>query len=279
MKLRLLLGVAVAGLALPLISQAAIKAGDKVYIDFSRNNTEDGIIMPGPGTMDTTRGNNTGVADTNGNYWNNAWYNTNNLSQSPPSVVNLITNTNKDTGIDLSFSKGWEANGFRNGGLMDPNASLLGDIAFVNATGDYFFHNGTNSGALGYATMTFSGLNPELTYDFKFFATRLQTNASDVRKTEYSITDINGVHSTILQTTGPGIGAGGYNGNNNTFAYLEGIIPDEFGNILLTVKVIEGGYAYLGTLQLTAVPEPGMYGIAAAAGCIALIVARRRRRA
>lgn len=281
MKLRSILGVALVGLSL-CESQAAIQAGDTLLIDFSRANGTDGQIMPNAGTMNTGAGNNTGIADSKGNYWNNAWYNSNSLSVAPPSVTNLITLNNVGTGVDLSFSKGWEANGFNNGGLKDPayiDPDLLGEIAFVNATGDYFFHNAGNSGALGYATMTFSSLNPNLTYDFKIFGSRLATSGTDVRKTLFSITDANGTHSFELQTTGTGIGAAGYNGNNNTFAYLEGIVPDEFGTIELKVSVLQGGYAYINTLQLTAVPEPEMYGIAAAAGCLALIMTRRRRRA
>lgn len=278
MKLRLLLGVAVAGLALPLTSQAAIKAGDTLLIDFSRNNGSDGQIMPDAGTMNSSAGNNTGVADANGNFWNNAWITNNNVGVAPNSVTNLITKSGKGTGINLSFSTGWEANGFNQGGLKDPariDPGLLGDVAFANAVGDYFFIN-KGVRPSGTATMTFSGLNPLLTYDFQIFGTR---DTDQIRRTLYSITDVNGTHTYLLQTSGPGIGTDGYNGNNDEFAFLTGIVPDEFGNITLTVSAHTSDYAYIGTLQLTAVPEPGMYGIAAAAGCIALIVARRRRRA
>lgn len=284
MKLRSILGVALVGLALTQFSHAAIKAGDKLYIDFGKNDPSNpdgvnGIIMPSNAPMNTGAGNSTGVADTYGNYWNNAWTNTSSAGgpTPPPSLTNLITSTNVGTGVGLSFSKGWESNGFKNGGLMTPSFSLLGDFASTNATGDYFFINKPfTEGQAGIASMTFSNLNPNLTYDFQIFGVRAE---NQVRKTEYSITDINGIHSTILQTSGAGLGADGYNGNNNTFAYLTGIVPDALGNITLTVKVNASDYGYIGAMSITAVPEPEMYGVAAAAGCLALVMVRRRRRA
>lgn len=275
--LRVSLGLAVVGLTLCQTSLAGLNIGESLFIDFGKNDGSNGIIMPANGTMNVNAGNSTGVADSFGHYWNNAWTNTAGAGGPvpPDPLVNLVSSTNVETGIDLIFSTGWESNGFNNGGLLSPNSALLGDFASKNATGDYFFINKPfTAGQTGIATMTFFGLDPSLVYDFKIFATRETT---EVRRTLYSIDDINGTHEFLLQTSGAGIGAGGYNGNNNTFATFSGIVPDELGSITLTVKVDTSDFAYIGALQLTAVPEPSTVMLLGAAGVFGLIIFRRRR--
>lgn len=270
------LAVTLSVAALPS-ANAAINAGDILYIDFGKNDVSNGIIMPGEGTMNIDAGNSTGVADSYGLYWNNAWTNTATAGGPvpPDPVLNLITSTNVATGVWLTFTQGWESNGFNNGGLQTPNPALLGNFASRNATGDYFFINKPfTQGQQGIASMTFYDLDPTLTYDFKIFGTRAE---NEVRKTEYSITDINGLHTFLLQTSGAGIGDGGANTNNNTFAYLTGIVPDEDGSITLTVRVAESNFGYIGAMELTAVPEPSTTLLLVAAGSGAWIVYRRRR--
>lgn len=275
--LRVSLGLAVFGFALCQTSLAGLNVGESLFIDFGKNDVSNGIIMPANGTMNVDAGNSTGVADSFGHYWNNAWTNTATAGgpTPPDALVNLISSTNVGTGVDLIFSTGWESNGFNNGGLLSPDSSLLGDFASKNATGDYFFINKPfTAGQLGVASMTFYGLDPSLVYDFKIFATRAE---NQVRKTLYSIDDINGTHEFLLQTSGSGLGAGGYNGNNNTFATFSGIVPDELGSITLTVKVDTSDFGYIGALQLTAVPEPSTVMLLGAAGVFGLIIFRRRR--
>lgn len=270
------LALSLSAATLPL-ANAAINPGDIFYIDFGKNDVNNGIIMPGEGSMDINAGNSTGVADSYGIYWNNAWTNTAVAGgpTPPEAVMNLITSTNVVTSVFLTFSKGWESNGFENGGLTNPNPALLGNFASKNATGDYFFINKPyTEGQQGIASMTFYDLDPTLTYNFKMFGTRAE---NEVRKTEYSITDINGTHQFLLQTSGAGVGAGGANGNNDTFAYLTGIVPDETGSITLTVRVAESNFGYIGAMELTAVPEPSTTLLLLAAGSGAWIVYRRRR--
>lgn len=276
MNTRKLLSTLALTLSAAASANAAFNIGDSIFIDFGKNDVSNGIIMPADGPMDIEAGNNTGVADSFGNYWNNAWTNTATAGGPVPPLplVNLVTSTKASTGIDLIFSQGWESNGFNNGGLQNPSSSLLGNFASKNATGDYFFINKPfTQGQEGIATMTFFGLDPSLVYDFKMFGTRAE---NEVRRTLYSITDINGTHDFLLQTSGAGIGDGGYNGNNNTFAYLTGIVPDDTGSITLTVKVDTSNFAYLGAMELTAVPEPGTAMLLGAAGLVGWIVYRRR---
>lgn len=274
------LGVSLCAFGSIHTASAALLAGDTLYIDFgpstkvNGSNQPDGLIMPNGGTsFNSGAGNSTGVADTYGIYWNNAILNTSNGGGNVPgSVANLINSTNVGTGVGLTFSNGWQANGFNNGGLMAPSSSLLGNIASQNATGDYFFVLDNS------ASMTFTGLNPALTYNFQMFGTRQETA---IRTSVYSITDINGLHSFTLQTSGPGIGAGGYNGNNNTFATFSNIVPDNSGNITLSLVggTAASKFGYIGTLQMTAnaVPEPGTITLLGAAGLTGLVIYRRRR--
>jgi hypothetical protein len=267
------LGVSLCALGSIHTVNAALLAGDKLYIDFGRTDTSNGIAMINGGTLNAAAGNSAGVADTYGLYWNNAIINTaNGGGNVPDPVVNLINSTNVGTGVGITFSNGWQSNGFNNGGLLAPDSSLLGPIASKNATGDYFFVLDNS------ASMTFTGLNPALTYNFQIFGTRQITT---VRTSVYSITDINGLHSFTLQTSGPGIGAGGYDGNNNTFATFSNIVPDNSGNITLSLVggTAASKYGYIGTLQMTAnpVPEPGTITLLGAAGLTGLVIYRRRR--
>ena len=270
------LGVSLCALGSLHTASAALLAGDTLYIDFgpstkvNGSGQPDGFIMPSTATINAAAGNSTGVADGYGIYWNNAILNTaNGGGNVPGSVANLINSTNVGTGVGLNFSGGWQANGFNNGGLMAPSSALLGNIASQNATGDYFFVLDNS------ASMTFTGLNPALTYNFQMFATRQETA---VRTSVYSITDINGLHTYTLQTSGPGIGASGYNGNNDEFATFTGIVPDGSGNITLTLVggTAASKYGYIGTLQMTAVPEPGTLTLLGAAGLTLLVIRRRR---
>lgn len=254
----LTVGLLLVGAGICQTASGAIKAGDRLLIDFGPSTVpSDGSPMVSP--------------DSNGLYWNNAIMNQRNAKGNrPPDVVNMVTTANVATGVNITFTNNWQMNGNDAGGLLDPNPSFLGDLAQVNATRDYIFLNTSDSGSS--ASMTFSGLNPLLTYDFQIFATRRETN---VRTTRYSITDVNGLHTYDLQTSGPGIGAGGYNGNNDELAYLTGIVPNEFGEITLTLSSPTNNFAYIGAMSLTAVPEPHEMGLAIAMGCLVLVAVRR----
>lgn len=231
--------------------KAAIVAGNSLLIDFGVSTQT--VSSP----------------DSNGKYWNNA----SNAAQTsvggltPASVNNLVTTTNTATGVNLSFSSGWNIN--NPGGLNSPSSALLGDLAVANATNDfYYIQGGVNS-----ATITLSNLATDLVYNFELFATR---EASDTRVTVYSITDINGTHTFNLQTSGTGAGTGAYTGNDDTLATFSGIVPTVGGQITLTISR-PNSFAYIDAAKITAVvPEPSVFGLMAASTLFGGLFLRRR---
>jgi hypothetical protein len=169
----------------------------------------------------------------------------------------------------------FRANGYNNGGLLAPSAALLGDFAISTATGDYFFTEAGGSPALNnYSELKLAGLDPNATYDLRMFGTR---NTTSDRTTRYEITDANGLSNLVLQTSGAGIGDGGYDGNNDTIVGLSGLVPDGNSEITIGVRAIDGNFGYLGILEISenAVPEPST-GLLLALGGVSAAMGRRR---
>ncbi|MCB1071165.1 MAG: hypothetical protein KDL31_12495, partial [Kiritimatiellae bacterium] len=200
-----------------------VQGGSTILIDFGRH---DG----------GTNGDTTPSPDPNGNYWNNIGPATQTVSNGTH-LANLVNTTNGTTGISIEMiTSGWEANGTANGGLLTPSPALLGELAVTNATMDYFFTTVSS-------TLRLSGLNTGSLYNLTFFGTREITTT---RISTYTV----GSNSTNLQTSGTGIGDGGYNGNNNNTVTLSDLSPNASGEIDMTLSVDTGGFAYLGILKI-----------------------------
>jgi len=210
-------------------SETRLGSGQSVRIDFGPN--------------DTTNGNATVSPDANGKYWNNV--SSPNVVTQNLSVSGLRTTTNVVTTTKVTMTgTNWLTNGIATGGLLAPSSANLGDFAVATATQDYFFVQSS-----GTASMTLSGLNPYQQYDLRFFGTR---QATDARNTTYSALGVNGTKSVVLQTTGTGIGAGGYNGNNNKIVDLQDVQPQADGTLVIQVKATAPGtFGYLGILEIT----------------------------
>ncbi len=207
-----------------------------------------GIVRIDFGRSDGTNGNITSGPDANGNWWNN--FIGHGGVPAGRALYNLVTTDNVPTTIDVTASSGgWDSNGRNNGGLLSPSAALLGDFGIATATEDYIFRSGSTGAT---SSITISGLDPGKRYDFRMFGTRQETQ---VRETTYTITGSNGSQSADLQTSGAGIGDGGYNGNNNNVAEIGGVTPDPSGTVLLDVTIKSGGFAYLGILDIIEVRE------------------------
>lgn len=220
----------------------ALKASALVLLTAASHAGASGTIRIDFGRSDTTNGSTTQSPDPNGRYWNNI--------ASPATAVpngwayaNLVNTSNARTGIGVTFlGTNWQSNGRNNGGLLAPQASLLGELAVATATEDYYFVNG------GVGRMTISGLDPGRLYTFRMFGTR---NATDVRSTTYSIVDGTGVKTTTLQTTGDNIGSdGSYDGNDQNVAELAGIQSDSTGTVDFRLIIASGGFAYLGVMEI-----------------------------
>ncbi len=213
--------------------KAEFLCGSRILMDF--------------GPADAINGHATASPDVNGNYWNN-WhpYNGNNPIPNGETFPGVIIDTNNtSTGVGFIMTNSFDSNGIRNGGLLAPDSSLLGDFAIATATEDYWFES------VGGAALKLTGLNPSLTYDLTMFGTRESTST---RITRYTAIGSNGTKSVDLITSGTAIGTGGYNGNNDTTVSLTGIVPTSTGDIVLDVAIVEGGFAYLGALEVQAKP-------------------------
>ena len=112
------------------------------------------------GPNDVTNGNITSSPDKNGIYWNNLV----NVYSSDPEV-SLFDYENNATEISIDISSNFAKNGILNGGLLEPNEELLGELAIPTATQDYFF---TTSNA----ELVINNLNPGKGYIFSLFASR-----------------------------------------------------------------------------------------------------------
>jgi len=219
----------------------------------------------------TTQGAPTTSPDINGNHWNNVTstgYANNIAGGTGTTLSNLVSVNNIQSSIGLTLSSGWKSSGIANGGL-NQNTPALGTFGIQTATQDYYFVDGVNGTS---ATLTLTGLNPALVYNLGLFGTRA---ADGVRTTGYSVTDVNGTHSTTLQTTGIGSGTGDSTGNNNTIVHLNGLVPNGSGELTMSMSVVNGGFGYLGVMEITAIPEPSA-ALLCGLGALGLISLRRR---
>lgn len=199
---------------------------------------------------------------TAGNY-NNITLNTN----VPPvlSIADSIDSTSASTGIGLSVS------GFFPGSNTTGATSVSGAAAIFDtqATRDNAFgHTGpfSNNPDASLATVSLTGLNPALTYDFTFFGSR--AGVTDNRETAYAVAGANA--STVYLNA---------SANTSNVAIASGISPTATGTIAIQVSAGPNNnngskFYYLGAMQIQYVPEPATLGLLS----IALVAAAGLRR-
>lgn len=135
----------------------------------------------------------------------------------------------------------WGANGA--GGLTNPDADLLGDLAVAEATCDYIFN--TNNSQTGRA-FVITGLDPEKSYRFTIFGSR---SANDVRTGNYIISGLNSWF-TNMQVAGSGLGHNGENQRTDNPPVSEPIRPDGAGNITFWIDNNSGTYVPLSCMKI-----------------------------
>ncbi|RZL05056.1 MAG: hypothetical protein EOO62_19965, partial [Hymenobacter sp.] len=211
-------------------AQTTTPAVRSLLIDFGVNDGTNGNITPSP--------------DANGSYWNNLLNNT-----AVADTFRLVDKQNMATSVKAKVSANFLTNGIATGGLLAPSAALLGEYAIATATQDYFFVQGTGSTSL--ATVRFSGLDKSKRYVFHVFGSRQAT--AEIRTSQYKFTGAN--VSTITQTTtGTGVGANGYPGNNNTITKSDTVTADAAGGITFELSKVAGSFAYINLMRMDMVP-------------------------
>lgn len=208
-------------MALALATSLAVNAqhvSQTILVDFG--DVKDGRGLPTEG------------ADANGNYWTNVKTSGNNYMY--PGITFPVINTkNEDTGYDILVNTRFMSNGTSAaGGYLNPDKAVLGDMAIESATYDYIFVENFQD----YNFITFRNLDPRKAYRFHTFGSRTDAAA---RITCYTFRGLNS-WSENHQTSGSGIGTGGYNGNNNHVGVSDPIFPDENGCITFTMNRVQG---------------------------------------
>ena len=195
------------------------------YFDFGMNGSSRGEITTG--------------ADVNGHYWNNIG--DQDVTSNKPSqsyVYSIVDAANGATSITVQLADAqFTANGMSGGGgLLTPDAELLGDLAIKTATEDYLFASNSE-----HCSALISGLDPTKGYQFKIFASRV---ATDARISDYTFRGAWAIQGS-LQAAGTGIGASGENQNTSN-VYLSPVMkPAADGTIRLTVhRQFAGSGAY-----------------------------------
>jgi lysophospholipase L1-like esterase len=225
-------------------------AGGRLRFDFGPSNTEDG---------DHTVG-----IDAFGNHWNNWHPATGGVAvNAGEHLSGLVDVAGSDTGIGMIITGGFATNGKVNGGLLAPDAVLLGHFAVPTMTADYFFSSadgivggGSDDVPGGFMLV---GLDLNQVYDLRFFGSRSTTSGS--RSTEFLVIGSNS-EKAVLQTSGIDIGNNGvYDGNDDHIAIVKGVRPDAFGQLFVDLTVVQGTFAYVNGFELAVGREIRFTGI------------------
>ncbi|TLD68246.1 PEP-CTERM sorting domain-containing protein [Phragmitibacter flavus] len=197
---------------LPLIACQILLAGSlnaaTMLIDFGLGSLSD----------TTGKGPTTGLAQT----WNNY------TDTSGATNLALVDTSNLSTAIILSTSGSFN--------VLNEAANPIGAPYPNIAAGDAFFNNPAR-------TLTFSGLDPLLTYNITVYG---YANRSDSRLTNVNINGV--IQSYEPSNTSTGNLDGG-------FVTFTGLVPNASNQIALTLTTSTGNYI-LNVIELTSVPEP-----------------------
>lgn len=224
------------GLVAGLVAAAWMTASAEVFlVDFGPSNDADGRAVTNP--------------DRFGRYWNS--WRPQPGGGSPTTITigtgitNLISTTNGPSTLKLETLNVFAGNGINNGGLTNPSAALLGEFAVTNATEDYWFISTVVTSGF-----RLSSLNLDLTYSFRFFASR--ATAAETRTTRFNVIGANTSKFVDVTASGNNIGSdGSYDGNDNTIGFVGGIQPFPSGVITIEVSRAAGSLGYINLMEIT----------------------------
>lgn len=211
------------------LSNSDLVFDQNIYVDFGKDNGEDGNITTSP--------------DKNGNHWNNA------VKTTSGTKYDLIDSYGIPTSYEMTLTSNFLSNGIRNGGLLKPDSLLLGDFAVNTATQDYFFIEENNGAVTG--GIDFKGLDPGKVYRFHIFGSRQDKNE---RTGMLNFTGTNFYQGTH-QMGGENIAQGNVTGdvknqNNSTIFVSEGIYPDTNGTIHFELARHAGKFAHINAMKI-----------------------------
>ncbi len=181
-------------------------------------------------TANDSRGHQTLGADVNGNYWNNLSSGVSSSNQiAKGTKVDLVNTSNEATGYAMTTLSLLETNGVKAGGLNDPKAEYLGDLAVTTATEDYAWIYDTST-----RSISFSGLDPAKCYKFYILGSRATTDGD--RRISYYQLSGQSDWSTNIATSGANVGGSGVHGNNRNVAVSDYIYPKADGTITFSCR-------------------------------------------
>ncbi len=214
------------------------KAGSAILFDFGPSNELDGLATISP--------------DVHGNHWNN-WHAAEGDKpiNAGEHIADLVDTAGSPTGVRLTITGGFRANGMRHGGLKAPDRKQLGDLAVETATVDFFYSSadglpggGNDNDGGGFVL---DGFNPERTYILDFLGS---SDGPEASVTRYTVRGA-GVQTVLGQTSSRRISADGKNnGNDSQIFSLKAVKPNEFGQIFVDLTLVSGKFTYLNAMRI-----------------------------
>lgn len=175
------------------------------------------------------------------NYWNNV---TDKVGGSATGSLRGLVNTrNRATSLMLRMVSPF------NGSGPNRNGTTQSTVFPANATQDSLYGNTADWQGFANVTPSFKlvGLDPERTYNFTFYASRM--GAADIREADYTATGFNSASTP-------------YDAANNVdgTAVLVGIIPDAEGAITISLAPTDRNnnayrFVYLGAMRMDEIPQ------------------------